>query len=256
MTLHVHHRGEGRALVVLPSFGFTHAGMVLALEPALATLPDWHRLYVDLPGAGGSAAGPPTSDSVLQELVETVGQELATAPFGVLGWSYGGYLAAGLARRLPHQARALMMVCGSFKIRPADRDLTGALPSIPEPGWLDDIPTHLHGHFTQAIGHQTAAVAKRVAGGIAASTPIDESYLSALRGDGFALTDEDHATHCEGPVSFVTGRRDRVAGHAALFGALAGFDDATYVVSARAGHYLPFEQPAFFAAAVAEWLGR
>ena len=37
--------------------------------------------------------------------------ELGDERFAVIGWSYGGCLAAGVTRRLPEQVSGLMMVC-------------------------------------------------------------------------------------------------------------------------------------------------
>jgi thioesterase domain-containing protein len=75
--------GSGQALVVLPSFG------------------------LDLPGTGASPPGVPRSDAVADEVVATIGAELGDEPFAILGWSYGGYLAAGVARRLHRQISGL-----------------------------------------------------------------------------------------------------------------------------------------------------
>ena len=101
MTLHVQAHGNGRPLVVLPSFSLDHAAMAKTLEPVFADMHGWRRLYVDLPGTGGSPAGEPRSDIVLDDVEATIRAELGDRCFAVVGWSYGGYLAAGVTRRLP-----------------------------------------------------------------------------------------------------------------------------------------------------------
>jgi pimeloyl-ACP methyl ester carboxylesterase len=254
VSLHVHMRGEGRPVVVLPSFSLDHDAMAEVVEPALAGTAGWSRLYVDLPGTGASPTGEPRSDAVLDDVVATVESILGDERFAVMGWSYGGYLAAGLARRLPGRVGGLLLACTGPKILPRDRDLSGVLASAPEPGWLADVSAGLHEHFTQAIGCQTAAVARRVAAVLARNGPVDETYLAALRASGFALSDEDAPTRCAAPVSLLAGRRDRVAGYAALFGALGGYDHADYLVIGSAGHYLPLEKPRLFRAAAPSWL--
>lgn len=256
MPLQVHTRGEGRPLIVLPSFSLDHNAMAEALEPVFAVTSGWSRCYVDLPGTGASPPGEPRSDAVLDDIVRTIDSALGDQRFVVAGWSYGGYLAAGLARRLPQRVGGLLMVCTGFKIRPQDRNLAGVLPSNPEPGWLADVPANLHDHFTHAIGCQTTAVARRVAAVLARNGPTDESYLAALRADGYPLSDEDAPTPCSAPVCILTGRRDRVIGYADLFGALARYDHADYLAISNAGHYLPLEQPRLVEAAVLSWLGR
>ena len=101
MTLHVQPHGKGRPLVVLPSFSLNHAAMATTVEPVFADLHGWRRLYVDLPGTGGSPPGEPRSDAILDAVVGTIRAELGDERFAVIGWSYGGYLAAGVTRRLP-----------------------------------------------------------------------------------------------------------------------------------------------------------
>jgi pimeloyl-ACP methyl ester carboxylesterase len=225
-----------------------------AFEPAFGKAHGWQRLYVDLPGTGASPPGEPRSDAVLADLVATAQSVVGDRRFLVAGWSYGGYLAAGLARRLPERMGGLLLICTASRIRPADRDLTGVLASDAEPGWLSDVPADLHDHFTHAVGCQTAAVARRIASVLASNGPTSESYLAELQTDGWALSDEDAPTHCRAPVSIVTGRRDRVSGFAALFDAMADYEQADFLALAQAGHYLPVEQPGRFAAAVAAWL--
>jgi pimeloyl-ACP methyl ester carboxylesterase len=254
MLLHVRSHGDGRPVIVLPSFSLDHAAMAEALEPAFSVVPGWRRSYIDLPGTGGTPSGTPSSDAVLDDVVATIRAELADRPFVVVGWSYGGYLAAGLARRLRHQVRGMMMVCTSFRIRPEDRDLTGVLASAPAPDWLAAAPPHLHDHFTLAVGRQTREVAQRLGIVLGRNGPVDERYLASLRTDGYALSDETAPTPCEGPVYFLSGRRDRIAGYAGLFAKLALYDHADYMALGDAGHYLPVEQPGRFATAARSWL--
>jgi pimeloyl-ACP methyl ester carboxylesterase len=256
MTLHVQAYGSGRPLIVLPSFSLDHAAMAEAVEPVFADTPGWRRLYVDLPGTGGSPPGEPRSDIVVDAVVGTIRAELGDQRFVIAGWSYGGYLAAGVTRRLPRQVSGLMMVCTGFKIRPEERDLTGVLTSIPDPEWLLDVPPGLHDHFAHAVGCQTAVVAQRIATALGRNGPTDQAYLTALRVDGFALSDENALTQCDAPVCFLTGRRDRVTGYVSLFDTLRSYDHATYAAIADAGHYLPLEQPAVFAAATQSWLSQ
>jgi pimeloyl-ACP methyl ester carboxylesterase len=254
MTLHVQAHGSGRPLVVLPSFSLDHAAMAEAIEPAFSDVAGWMRLYVDLPGTGSSPPGEPRSDVVLDDVVGAVQDQLGDERFVVAGWSYGGYLAAGMTRRLPEQVSGLMMVCSGFKIRPKDRDVTGVLASNPDPEWLTGVPPALHEHLAHAVGRQTAAVADRIVRILACNGPTDAAYLASLRGRGFALPDEDAQTLCDGPVCFLAGRRDRVAGYVGLFEALGQYGHASYAAVAQAGHYLPLEQPTLFAAAICTWL--
>ena len=254
MTLYVHARGKGMPVVVLPSFSLDGSAMAEVVEPALVAVSGWARLLVAGPGSGAWPPGEPRSDAVLNEVAETLGSVLGSQRCVVIGWSYGGYLAAGLARLVPRQVDGLLLVCTGLKIRPEDRNLAGVIPSVAEPDWLDDVPASLHDHFIHAVGCQTAAVANRIASVLARNGPVDEAYLADLRANGFALSDEDTPAPCDGPVCILAGRRDRVSGYVDMFGALDRYKRADYLAIGNAGHYLPLEQPRLFAAAVRSWL--
>lgn len=263
--------GEGHPIVLLPGFALDGSVMAMACEPAFtaavsATGERWQRIYLDLPGTGGSPAGEPTSEAVLTVVQNTVSDLIGDAPYLLAGHSYGGYLAAGLARRAPTQVAGLFLICVGARILPANRDLSGVLPSAPEPGWLDGVPEELHAHFEHAIGHQTRAAADRVAAAFERRGPIDEEYLDALRPAGYVLEDEPasadladaagagSASSFVGPVSLLTGRRDRIAGYRDAFAALSGYPNGSFTALAHAGHYLPFEQPESFATSILDWL--
>lgn len=243
-------------MVVLPSFRFDHRAMETAFEPAFAGVADWSRMYVDLAGTGGSAPVAPNSDAVLDEVVSTLSSLLGSQRFMVVGWSYGGYLATGLIRRMTSQVSGLLAICAGTTTRTEARDLTGTLDSTPEPSWLSEVPADLHGHFATAIGCQTRAVATRVAAALAARGPMDEAFLGELQSSGYELSDEGSSEPYDGVATFLTGRRDRVAGFRGPFGSLTSFPRATFVAVADAGHYLPFERPRVLRSVLLDLLDR
>jgi pimeloyl-ACP methyl ester carboxylesterase len=262
VTLHVRVEGTGLPLVVLPSFRFSEAAMRAVFEPPLAELEraggeGFGRIYVDLPGTGGSPATEPNSDAVLGQVRAAVDSVIGPDErFALAGWSYGGYLAAGLARRIPHRVSSLLLICTGPRIRPQDRDLSGVRRSTPGPGWLDDVPADLRDHFDVAVGQQTAAVGRRLAAVLQQNGPTDEPFLEELRAAGFALTDEATSTSYDGPATLVAGRRDRIVGYAGTVQLFTEMEHADLVVMAEAGHYLPVEVPDRLAGAVRSWAAR
>lgn len=227
-----------------------------AFEPVFAEMVDWSRIYIDLPGTGGSPPITPNSDAVLDEVVSTLSSLLGSQRFMVIGWSYGGYLATGLLRRMRNQVSGLLAICAGTKILRADRDITGTNDSTPQPLWLKEVPGELHGHFNTAIGCQTREVATRVANALAARGPMDEAFLEELQTNGYQLSDEGSSDQYDGIVTFLTGRRDRIAGFRGQFDSLTIFPQANYVAVADAGHYLPFELPQVLHAVTVDFLER
>ena len=120
--------------------------------------------------------------------------------------------------------------------------------------WLDDVPEALREHFTQAVGHQERAVARTIAQALAARAPQDDDFLERLQAEGYAVDDEGEPVTFDRPVTVLAGRLDRVTGYRDQLHLLESYPRGTFTVMAGAGHYLPFERPAPFAAALAAWL--
>jgi len=246
--------GQGRPVVCLPWFGLDRSVMAAAMEPAFAGCPDWQRIYVDLPGCGDSPAGPETSDGVVDTVADFIAEEILLPRVVLAGCSYGGYIAASLARRIPDRVAGLLLVCSGVKIRREDRDLPDDGGVSETDSWLTAVGADLHDHLSQALGNRTPGVAQRVAAVLTSSRPGDEAYLQRLRANGYQLVDESSETQFVGPALIVAGREDRIAGYADQFRATRFYPQATFAAIAGAGHYLPFERPAMFAGLAREWL--
>ena len=255
MVLSVRSYGAGRPVVLLPWFGLDGTVTAKAFEPVFSETSGWQRIYVDLPGTGNSAPVAATSDAVLDSVADTVDELVGNVPHALAGCSYGGYLAAALARRGSARIAGLLLVCAGVKILPAERNLSGLVASTPQPGWLNGIPQQWHQHFAHAIGPQTPEVAGRVFDAVAGSNATDE-YLDNLRATGYRLSDEDATRAYAGATTLVAGTQDRVAGYLDLVGTLSSYPNGDYHALSNAGHYLPFEQPLRFRAVVRAWLSR
>jgi pimeloyl-ACP methyl ester carboxylesterase len=256
MTLVAESHGAGLPVVCLPWFSLDRSVMIAALEPALAASSGLRRIYLDLPGTGQSSGGPANSDAVVDAVCEYVDREVGAQRFLLAGCSYGGYIAAALARRRPEQVAGLLLVCHGTRIRQADRDLPPAPAMAEDADWLVDVPPDLRTHLSIALGNRTRDVADRVAALLAASHPGDEAYLQRLRSTGYQLSDEDSPMAYFGPTSIIAGRQDHIAGYADQFRALANYPRASFAVLADAGHYVPFEQPDLFRGLTLDWLTR
>lgn len=248
--------GAGPALVLLPWFGLSGAVMAAVCEPALAES-GWRRIYLDLPGTGQSPAVQANSDAVASAVAARIADLAGGERVALAGCSYGGYIAAELARRHPDRVAGLLMVCSGVRILPAERDLSGVVPQpAAEPGWLDAVPVQHHEHLMQAIGCQTRVVGGRLAAGLTENGPSDEPYLRELRATGYQLAAEKELSGLSVTATVAAGRRDRIAGFRDQFELASRNSAADYVLFHDVGHYLPFEQPERFRALALEWLAR
>ncbi|MFK3982067.1 alpha/beta fold hydrolase [Micromonospora sp. NPDC050397] len=248
--------GSGLPMLCLPGFSLARSAMVAAMEPAVAANSALRRIYLDLPGTGQAPGGPPDSDGVVDWIGEFVDREIGPERFLVAGWSYGGYLAAALARRRPEQVAGLLLICHGTRILRTDRDVPLAPAVSEDVEWLVDVPPDLRAHLSVALGNRVREAAARVATVLETAGPGDEEYLERLRTTGYQLSDEGSTTTYPGPTSVIAGRQDYIAGYADQFRALASYPAASYALLADAGHYLPFEQPEAFRGLVLDWLAR
>ncbi len=90
-------RGDGRPILFVHGLTFDHRLLCETTESVFATRRA-RRLYVDLPGHGLTPAAPryASAEGIVEALASFVDHACAAPPV-VVGHSYGGYLALGLA---------------------------------------------------------------------------------------------------------------------------------------------------------------
>lgn len=247
--------GRGPLVVVLPGLGLSARFTAAVTEPAIVDGNSVRRTYVSLPGTGSATNCEPSSDAILDVLTDWVETESGGEPFSLIGYSYGGYLAAALAQRLRTQVGRLLLVCSGVKLEPSERDLSGVQPPDTEPGWLGNCPEFLHEHLTIAVGRQYREVGDRLATALIEEPPADDAFLTELQAR-YQLTEEQPFTALDLPVTFVAGRRDQIAGYRDQLAACLDCPRGDYMLIGSAGHYLPAEVPAQFRDLVTSWLRR
>jgi pimeloyl-ACP methyl ester carboxylesterase len=85
-------------------------------------------------------SGPEDSDGVVDAVVEFVAQKVLSPRVLLADCSYGRYIAAALARRIPDRIAGLLLVCSGVKISQEDRDLPGDAGVPDADNWLVGVP--------------------------------------------------------------------------------------------------------------------
>ena len=245
--------GRGPTIVCLPMFGTTAAFTSAALAPAFAGM-DLREIYADLPGHGETRPlAVATSEAVLAEVTALIA---SFGPVLLAGFSYGGYLAAAVARRAPELIEGLLLGCPGVFFERGRRDLPADPPADPGEDWLAGVADRFKGHLAAGLGRRDALTAERVSRLLLACTG-DEAFQERLQtGAGNSLPDEAAPVGYAGPTCMITGRQDRMVGFADQFRQMANYPRGSYTTLDEAGHYAPIEQPQAFRALVTEWLGR
>ncbi|MBO0811580.1 MAG: alpha/beta hydrolase [Microlunatus sp.] len=247
MDVHYVEHGSGTPLVALHGAGVDHREIEAAIE-AVVRQDGLRRIYPDLPGMGRTRVGSTvTSNADVVRLLGRFVEEVA-GPALILGHSYGGYLARGVAARRPELVRGLALLC---PIGEQTRDVPGQCVVRSDADAYDELEADQRADYDAYFVIRTRETARRyrdhvlpgqmlvdqeTLGRIVGSWPID------LGGDAYS-----------GPTMIIAGRRDSTAGYAGAVELLDHYPRATLAVLENAGHALPHEQPELLRALLAGW---
>ncbi len=120
-------KGEGTPVLFIHGFPIDSSCMIDSMEHPFSKDQNrsWKRIYIDLPGMGKS---PPSadisySDHILEIVLEFIAEVIATESFLIVGYSYGGYLAQGVAHHMPNQLLGMFLLCPVLYANRPERDL-------------------------------------------------------------------------------------------------------------------------------------
>jgi len=250
VLVHYVEHGGGVPLVALHGAGVDHREIEAAVE-AIVPGTGFRRIYPDLPGMGRSTAdGLTCNDDVVTLLGDFIDQ-LGAGPVLLLGHSYGGYLARGVAARRPDGVLGLALVCpvaeGSGNVPGHNVVRQGA-------DAYDELEFALRAGFEEYFVVRTRVTARRYRDIVVPGTTlVDEAALQRI----FAgWTVEVGSSAYSAPTLVVAGRRDSVVGYADAAALLDGYPHATLAVIEDAGHAAIHERPDLLAALIGDWLDR
>ena len=242
--------------VLVHGFPVDHRLMTAAFEPVFAGRTGWRRLYVDLPGMGRTVAPDVAStDDVFRILRRTVEELVPEGPYAVVGQSYGGYLARGLAAADPERVAGLATVVMLVEPRHELRQLPERRVLARDSALAERVGAEAL-EAEEVLVVQTEETWERarqeVDAGLAAADPAAVARIEASYAGAFPV----EPAPFEKPVLFLVGRQDSMTGYRDAWDLVEHYPRATFAVLDRAGHALNIEQPALFGALVREWLDR
>lgn len=252
--LHHVERGEGRPVLVIHGAYSAHEEMLGYLEPFFRSRPGHRRIYVDLPGMGGTpgagVTGPDDAVAAIEALVDDL---VGDALLLVVAQSFGAHLARGLAVRRPAQVAGLAMFCPLL----VSGDVAGEHAPVQV---VDDLGVELtprqdaeyRGYFVV----QTPPTARRFVEAVAPAIGRFDGEVVERLMSGRLTPDPDDGTVFDAPTLIVTGRQDALVGYAGQWGLRDQYPHATYAALDMAGHALPHERPALLEALLDDWLAR
>jgi pimeloyl-ACP methyl ester carboxylesterase len=251
-------RGDGRPIVLLHGLTTDRRILIEACEPLFADGKPWKRYYLDLPGHGASkgSAQRASADGLVEAVAKLMLAEFPSEKPLLVGYSYGGYLAQGIAREVPLGGLALVcpVVEPDFaRRRVPPKRVVARDADLP---FSDDVREREA--FVEIAVHQTRAVLEKFQRVVhPANIAVDQEIVGAVRyryaqGRTFAGS----LSQLEGPVAIVCGRDDHWVGFEDAIEVARLCRRSSYRVVADCGQLLPLEAPGALEAELADWLTR
>lgn len=247
--------GDGVPVVLIHGQSIDHR-MMLPLDPVIASAGGFQRLYIDLPGHGHSEpVAPMTTDTIVDVVADRLRSFLGTTPFAIIGASFGGAVALGVADLLGEQVLGTALLAPALlprdlrdlpEPRPDDASTELALPS--------DVPARDRAAFAAVTARRDRdrwnLFAEYVRPGLADHDARAVDELAAWQATAPARIPQAHG----GRHLIVTGRQDAVVGWRDQQVLLDAYPRATYAVLDDCGHNPHLERPRAVSALIADWL--
>lgn len=247
--------------MVIHGFCVDHR-LLLGLDPVLAARGGWRRIYLDLPGMGRSVAGPQlrSSDAVADAVASFIRDTVGSAPFALLGNSYGGMLARHLAAEFAGQVLGLALLCpvavavaeNSRRVLPP-RSILRQDPALLASLAPEDAEAYAEMAVIQSA-ENWELFRDSVLPGLRS---FDRSAIGRIAGRyALSVEPEDRAEVFAGPTLIIAGRQDHVVGFANQAALAERYPDSELVILDNAGHNAHLDRPGAVAELLDAWLRR
>ncbi len=247
--------GQGRPIVVLHGSPLDHTEMIYELEPTLAKRKGWRRIYLDMPGHGGTAgrdwmAG---RDDVLKVVEEFIDAVVGPERFVLAGTSYGGYIARGLVYRRSASIDGLFVNVPAIIVDSSKRTVPAQTVLVRDESVASQARSENMEWLLELAVAQESSVLD-YARALQRCT-VDMEFLEKIKA-GFTFDVDELPSPFPAPALFMMGRQDQVVGYHDALAIMENYPRGTFVVFDRAGHLLAGEQTRLWPSLVDEWLDR
>lgn len=237
--------GAGRLIIFVHGWRLSGKVDQVDFEPSFHDTKGWQRVYVTLPGMGGTR--PDDSLTSMDSFIDAVGDfvedQFNDRPFALVGTSAGAQIVRGLLLRF----RRVQGVCLRVPLLTTD-DRRRDLPELPASDEEGRLPTG----YWRAVAEKEANVLIP-----ARSSAQQTETLRSIRADPARYSAAlPNLERFERPSLIIAGRQDTRVGFTDARRLAETYKRATYVMMDCAGHELPADGRMLFDAALRDWLER
>jgi pimeloyl-ACP methyl ester carboxylesterase len=257
-TIHYTSVGKGLPLIILHGLYLDTITMEHAIEDTSIKLDGFRRIYIDLPGMGQSPAHnlENSTDTMIRLLSEVIEVLIGELPFIIIGYSYGGYLAQGIAKLLNEQVIGEVLIC---PVVIPESNLRKKAPIINQEIDYTYFVT-LSEEKQKSYLSEMVVINKRTcqrteADFSRAIALANRSFLKALYDGQYLSTiiENSHMIHRHKTLIFL-GYQDNVVGYKDMLNRLNKYPKATVSLLTNASHSFFLEQPDQFENLLDAWL--
>lgn len=260
ISLYYEVKGTGKPVIMIHGYHVDHRLMAGCMEPVFYNRENYKRIYIDLPGMGGSECADwiTNADVMLDVIVEFIEKIIPGENFILAGESYGGYLSRGILHRMPHRVDGLLLICPVIIADKTKRKLPEHIVLVRDEQLLSSLSQKDAEDFISDMVVQNQKTYERYHAEIVSGIRLGNgSFLDNFNANGYSLSfDVDAAVEYNKPVAILVGRQDACVGYKDAWDLLDHYPRATFAVLDMAGHNLQIEQEALFTHLVIEWLER
>lgn len=250
--------GDGLPLIILHGLTLDSISMQRALEDTSIHLKGFKRIYIDMPGMGQSPAHnlDNNSDVMLDLICRLITRLISDHPFIIIGFSYGGYIAQGIASKFYNQILGEVLICPVVLSDPEKRHKTPITTREIDGAFLQTLDASKQEELMNTmvvINHRTY---QRVESDFFRATALaDESFIQKLFRDGYysEYIETDERIHQHKALIFL-GYQDNVVGYHDMIDKLDKYPKATVNLLTNASHSFFLEQPTQFEYILNSWL--
>lgn len=251
-------KGEGLPIIILHGLYLDSMTMSNAIEDTSIALNGFTRIYIDMPGMGQSPAHnlENNSDTIINLLTKLIEKLVANRPFIIMGYSYGGYIARGIAKRFMNQVIGEVLICPVVVPQVPKRRVAPIIHREIDQKFMESLPPAKQEELKDRLVVINKRTYHRSETDILRATALaDSAFVEALYCGQYASAyiEADQQIHTHKTL-ILLGYQDTSVGYQDVFDLLPNYPHATVNILTDAGHNLFLEHPTQFEAIISTWL--